>query len=107
MKLLVCSVYDKAVGAYLKPFFARSEGEARRSFADACNDPQMDFNKYSSDYLLVKMGEFDDNSGLFVTVDPVRLVSASECIVIGPDPGPVAPPAGDGAREVKGRRLPM
>lgn len=93
MKLLVFSVYDKAVGAYLQPFFCRSKGEALRSFADACNDEKNNFNKHASDFLLVSLGEYDDAAGTFECVDPVRVISAVECLVAddvllgGPPPG--------------------
>lgn len=80
MKLLVCSVYDKAVGAFLQPFYCRAVGEAVRSFTEACNDPQR-FGRHAADYYLVKLGEFDDNSGLFDCGEPSRIISAVECVI--------------------------
>ena len=38
MKLF--AVRDKKAQYFLKPFFARNEGEASRSFIDACHDTQ-------------------------------------------------------------------
>jgi len=81
MMLQVFTVFDKAVGAYLQPFYSRAKGEAVRSFADACNDEKSNFRKYASDYVLMFLGEFDDQSGTFACVDPVRIISAVECIV--------------------------
>lgn len=92
MKHQVFSVYDKAVAAYLQPFFSRSRGEALRSFTDACNDPKSNFGRYALDYSLVYLGEFDDISGVFDGTDPQRVIGANEVIA-----DPVFPPG----RELK------
>lgn len=78
MKLYIYSVYDKAVNAYMQPFYARSAGEAIRSFTELANDPKTNVAKYPSDYTLFALGEFDDNSGAFAGVEPRRLVGAHE-----------------------------
>lgn len=80
MKLCCFAVYDKAVNAYLQPFFARHTNEAVRSFADACNDEKHQFFRHATDYLLMRLGEFEDATGLFSCGEPVRIVSASECL---------------------------
>ncbi|QCQ84692.1 nonstructural protein [Blackfly microvirus SF02] len=63
MKLKIYSVLDSAVGAYLQPFFARSEGEAVRMLKLAVNDPASNFNKHAQDYTLAFLGSFDDETG--------------------------------------------
>lgn len=78
MKMLVYTVFDRAVGAFLQPFFVRAPGEALRSFVDAVNDPKSQFYNHLLDYTLCKVGEFDDNSGMFVAVEPERVLSAVE-----------------------------
>lgn len=78
MKLRVYTVFDKAVNAYLQPFFCRSKGEAIRSFTEACADPKSNFGKYPVDYTLVELGEYDDVAGLFDAGEPIRVVSAVE-----------------------------
>ncbi|WNK14476.1 MAG: nonstructural protein [Microvirus sp.] len=85
MRLFVYSVFDKAVNAYLQPFFCRSTGEAIRSFTEAVNDPNKQFGRYSTDYVLMQHGEWDDNSGMFQCGDPVRLLAASEVLLTGTD----------------------
>lgn len=80
MKLLMFSVYDKAVKAYMQPFFSRSRGEALRSFVDACNDEKRDLKKHATDFTLHYLGEWDDGSGISSPVDPERIISASECL---------------------------
>lgn len=78
MQLHVFSVYDKAVGAFLTPFFSRSKGEALRSFTEACNDEKMQFSKNALDYTLCYLGIYDDVAGLFTTNEPERMLGAAE-----------------------------
>lgn len=80
MKLLVFSVLDKAVGAYLQPFFARSRAEAIRSFADAVTSERSQFGAHADDYILYQVGEFDDNAGMFGSVEPDRVVGAIDLL---------------------------
>lgn len=81
MIMKVYAVYDKAVGAFLQPFYARTKSEAVRSFAEASNDEKQNFSRHASDFYLAELGEFDDSSGLFNSTEPVRVISATECIV--------------------------
>lgn len=83
MQLLCFSVYDKAVHAFITPFFSRAKGEALRSFMEACQDEKHQFFRHAADYTLFFVGEFDDNSGVFSPLsDPERLVNALECISV-------------------------
>lgn len=81
MILQVYSVYDKAVAAYLNPFYARSRGEAIRSFMEACSDEKHQFARNAADYTLMYLGIWDDGSGMF-TLDsvggPETVISALE-----------------------------
>lgn len=85
MKSYVCAVHDKAVGAYLQPFFVRSKLEAVRSFKEACNDPKAPFGKNALDFVLYVCGVFDDGSGMFECGEPERLLSAQEALSDRPD----------------------
>lgn len=78
MRLVVFTIYDRAVNGYLPPWYARSKGEAIRSFTEAVNDPTKNFGKYATDYALCELGEFDDNSGEFIVHGPVRVIAANE-----------------------------
>src|SRR3954469_11190226 len=84
MRLQIFSVYDKAVQAFLQPFYSRSKGEAIRSFGEAVNDKEHPFAKHAADYSLMQLGEFDDQSGIFHTADPVRVISALESLTDDP-----------------------
>jgi hypothetical protein len=87
MKLLMFSVFDKAVGAFLPPLYFRSRGEALRSFTEACGKSGENFAKFPADYLFMYMGAWDDTSGLFEGVDPERVLSALEVVIPPPDGG--------------------
>ena len=80
MRIQLFTVFDKAVNAFLQPFYARSRGEAVRSFMETVNDPKSQINKHSADYVMYYLGEFDDGSGLFHGVEPQRILSATECL---------------------------
>lgn len=62
-KLLVLSVYDSKVEAYMAPWYARARGEAIRSFEEACNDGKSMMSKHPGDYTLFQIGEFDEKKG--------------------------------------------
>lgn len=64
-KLKVYAVHDTQIGAYARPFFMRTRGEALRSWQDACNDSTMDMCKYPHDYALFELAEFDEETGTF------------------------------------------
>lgn len=74
------SVHDKAVGAFLPLFFARSKGEAIRSFSSALKDEKHQFRSSPGDYCLYKICEFDDNSGIVTSDTPERVLTALEAL---------------------------
>lgn len=80
MNVQVYSVYDKAVKAYATPFYARTAGEAIRSFSQLCTDPNSNVSRHPTDFVLFGLGAYDDATGLFATTEPMRLVGASEIL---------------------------
>lgn len=78
-KMLVFSVFDAKVGAYAQPFFMRSRGEALRGWQDVANDASTQICKYSSDFSLMEIGEYDDSTGQFTnTPTPLSLGTAAQ-----------------------------
>lgn len=80
MKLVVCSVFDRAVAAYGRPMFFAAVGAGIRAFQDEVNNPEEGsvINKHPEDYQLFHVGFFDDSLGRFSPCDgelPVLLVS--------------------------------
>lgn len=78
MKLKVFSVRDEKVEAFMTPFYGRARGEAMRSFLNAVADEGHQFAKNADDYVLYEIGEFDDQSGLMIPAEPVRVISGLE-----------------------------
>lgn len=80
MILKIYSILDSVVGAYLQPFYTRSEAEAVRMVRLAVKDPASNFNKNSADYALAYHGEYDDATGDFSTHSPQRLLLLSSLV---------------------------
>lgn len=60
------SIYDLKTLAYSPPFMAHANGDAIRSFQELINDKQSMPSKYPADFYLVKLGEFDERTGVLL-----------------------------------------
>lgn len=79
MMIEVYSVYDKAVNAFMAPFFARARGEALRNFIAAVHQENGPFKDNLPDYTLYYLGKFDDASGALIPENaPDKCLSAAE-----------------------------
>lgn len=65
MKMQVMAIFDKALGAYMRPWFAQAIGQATRMFQDELANTQGDMHKHPEDYNLYHLGEWDDQQGTF------------------------------------------
>ena len=82
MIMKVYTVLDVKVEAYLQPFFARSQGEAVRMFADSVNTPSTHLARYPEDFILFEIGEYDDQSAGITGYDaPVHVVKAIDVLI--------------------------
>nr|QJB19301.1 MAG: nonstructural protein [Microvirus sp.] len=77
MKLVLCSVKDRAAQAYGRPMFVPSTGVAIRSFSDEVNrqDNENQLYNHPDDFDLYELGEFDDNTGLFSLHEQPKLLT--------------------------------
>lgn len=84
MKLVLCSVKDRAADAYGRPMFVPSVGVAIRSFSDEVNRKDADNQLYNhpDDFDLYEFGEFDDNTGLFTLYEQPKLLSLGKQVKI-------------------------
>jgi hypothetical protein len=84
MKLVLCTVKDRAADAFGRPMFVPSVGVAIRSFSDEVNrdDPENQLNRHPDDFDLYELGEFDDNTGLFDLHDQPKLLSLGKQVKI-------------------------
>jgi len=79
------SVYDSAVGSYMRPFFCHNDPEAIRTFLMAQKDEATPFFHHPEDYVLFYIGEFEEVTGLIkIPTSPRRVGSA-------PDLGSIKP----------------
>lgn len=62
-KLMVYSIYDAKVKFFDRPLFMRNRGEALRAWEQAANDEKTTISAHPSDYSLMEIGEFDDQTG--------------------------------------------
>lgn len=84
MKLVLCSVKDRAADAYGRPMFVPSVGVAIRSFSDEVNrkDVENQLFNHPDDFDLYELGEFDDNTGLFALHEQPKLLSLGKQVKI-------------------------
>ena len=64
MKKLIYSVYDKVGEVYHNPWIEASDMTAARAFKFACADENSLYGMCPSDFVLYRVGDFDDKTGL-------------------------------------------
>lgn len=84
MIMKVFSVRDVKAHTFSPPFYVRSDGEARRAFAGIANDARTGVGQYPEDYELVRLGEWDDETGAHGSYEVVPLGFASEYKIKAP-----------------------
>lgn len=78
----VYAVYDKAVAAFMQPFYARSHGEAKRMFVMSAREGSFAHN--ARDYELFWLSDFNDLTGNF-GVEAQDALSVPLRIMAGPE----------------------
>ncbi|QCQ84904.1 nonstructural protein [Blackfly microvirus SF02] len=81
MKLRGYSVYDRKALQYHPPFFASTDGAAVRSFSDLANDPETQVGRHPGDYTLYFVGEYDDQKGHMIPMDPIGHVIDANALI--------------------------
>lgn len=79
---IVVSIKDAATGAFSRPAFVASRGQAVRSFQDELNRPDSDLARHPSDYDLFQLGEFDETTGEFRNNFPELLIRARDLVTV-------------------------
>lgn len=85
MKLYAYCVYDRKALVYNAPFFAVADGSAARSFADLANDLSTTIGRHPMDYVLFRVGSFDDTSGVLLSDTAVHIADAHALVTPKPD----------------------
>ncbi|QXP07983.1 MAG: nonstructural protein [Arizlama microvirus] len=77
-------VFDSAVGAYMRPMYMVSKGQAIRAFTDEVNRKADDnpMWQHPEDYQLFSVGEWDDSTGMhfYELSNAVRVVTALDVL---------------------------
>lgn len=76
MKLEVYSIRDAKTEAFNTPFYARTNGEAKRMFINSADNGN--FAKHHGDYQLFHLATFDDNTGEFHPMVPNMIMTGTE-----------------------------
>lgn len=86
MILNAYSIYDSKSQAFGLPFFQATDGLAIRSFSDIANDRQTLIARHPGDFMLIRIGTFDDSVGELARTDHLSLMLATELVVSQPEP---------------------
>lgn len=75
MKIPIFSIRDNKTGEHDRMFTSANEVTATRAFSLACGDDTIQLGRFPADYDLMKLGEFDTQSGRIASHDPEFIVS--------------------------------
>ena len=77
MILRIFAIRDTAADAFMQPFFANTNAQAVRNFADVVNRKREDnaIANHPADFDLYLLGHFDDNKGVIEKTGPDRIVT--------------------------------
>lgn len=66
MKLPAYAVFDKKALSYNRPFFVHNDQVAKRIFVNEVANPDSDLSHNPEDFILYRIGSYDDQSGELV-----------------------------------------
>lgn len=72
----IYAIKDNKVGTFSPPFFSFNTTAATRMFGISCRDKTVQLSHYPEDFDLFTLGEFDDCTGKFTTIDPQFVIGA-------------------------------
>lgn len=87
MKAEVFAVYDSCSKGFLSPWTAINTAQAVRAFLQTAKRVDSAFNQSPMDYVLFKLGIFDDTNAQFdLLPTPERIIGAWEAPATAPAP---------------------
>lgn len=78
MLLKMFSLYDSKAAAFAAPFSTPRRELAQRAMVELMDAGQSQVARFPEDFLLFELGEFDDQTGVVVSVPPVNLGPVSQ-----------------------------
>lgn len=79
MMLGVYAIRDCVAGTYLPPVYAHNESEMIRAIKYELTKPGM-MQQFASDYVLYRIGEYDDDMGVLIPCDPVIVIRLGDLV---------------------------
>lgn len=76
----IFSIQDTKSKTFNPPFYQKNVGEACRTFTKLVNDTTSLLNQYPEDFILVHLGQFCDDTGEIVVINPVNIGTATQYI---------------------------
>ncbi len=82
MKIRCFAVFDDKARIYQTPWFAQTDGMAKRMFGDGVQLDDTPLNKHPGDYKLYEIGHFEMESGILIGMEtaPVFLAHGSDFV---------------------------
>jgi len=81
MKTNIYTIYDTKAKVYNRPFHLLNDDIALRTATDLASDSNTDLGKHPQDFIMFKLGEYDDNTATFDLFDsPVSMFKFHELI---------------------------
>ena len=80
MRVFMYAIFDSCSKVYDRPWVARSDGEAMRSFGDIASDFSHPIGKHPEHFSCFRVGLFDDNTGEIVPENPCCIARAHELV---------------------------
>lgn len=81
MMLYAYSIYDRKTLAYFPPYFAPTDAAAVRSFSDLATDPQNNVGRHPLDFVLFRIGVYDDQKAELLPERPVAHIIDASALV--------------------------
>lgn len=69
MELKMYSIRDQKAEAFNQPWYAKTHGEAERTFAQLAKDPKSTIHLFPEDFDLYFVGTYDDQKGVVNSLD--------------------------------------
>lgn len=81
MILNAYAIYDRKGLVYHPPFYASQDGQAVRSLQDLVADPNTTIGRHPADYVLYRVGGYDDQSGQLLPASVLEHIIDASALV--------------------------
>lgn len=83
MMLFCYSIYDNKALVFHPPFYASTDAQASRTFADVVNDVNTNIGRHPADFSLFLVGSYSDQKGELMPLSPVRHIVDAVALLVG------------------------